>query len=135
MLATSMVRRPEAASPGAGAVQTALARNTAQFRRKMGFSQEELAQRAGVLRKTISSTEMHGNAEARTVEKVADVFGVSFATMYEPDEEAANAEFLAAQIDRLSERGFTILQRVSRALAGRVADDQIRPNRRDRKGR
>ena len=69
----------------------------------MGFAQERLAEEAGLPRKTIYNTEKYGSAATRTIEKLARVFGVTVATMLEPDVETAEAVFLAKQVDRLSE--------------------------------
>lgn len=113
------------------AAAVALSRNTAVFRRRMGWSQDDLAEKAEVPRKTVYNTEKFGNAETRTVEKYADVFGVSLSTMFETDPETAEAAFLAAQVTRLSD---TARETFHRVLASRAADDKIRPSR-DRKGR
>lgn len=109
-------------------VASALARNTALFRGRMGYSQERLADEAGVPRKTIYNTEKHGNAGTRTIEKLAAVFGVSVATMLELDEATAEAVFLARQVDRLSEDA---RQTFFRAV-GKEAADQSRSMQRAR---
>jgi tetratricopeptide (TPR) repeat protein/DNA-binding XRE family transcriptional regulator len=70
----------------------------------MGFAQEKLAEEARLPRKTIYNTEKYGNAGTRTIEKLARVFGVPTATMFEEDPETAEAVFLAKQVGRLSAR-------------------------------
>lgn len=138
MLAAAMVRREETAPVQTlSEAATALARNTSRLRTLMGLSQGKLATEAGLPRKTVYNTEKHGRGEAQTVEKLARVFGVSVATMYELDLEVVEVHFLANQIDKLTADGFDRLSRVSRTLANRAADDKIRPPSRggDRKGR
>jgi tetratricopeptide (TPR) repeat protein/DNA-binding XRE family transcriptional regulator len=97
------VARPSGVESSAE-ISAALARNTASFRRRMGFAQEKLAEEARLPRKTIYNTEKFGNAGTRTIEKLARVFGVPASTMLEEDPETAEAVFLAKQVDRLSAR-------------------------------
>ena len=115
---------PRLSDGSRGQAALAVARNTASFRRRMGFGQERLAEEAGLPRKTIYNTETHGSAGTRTLEKLARVFGVSVATLMEPDMETADAVFLAKQVDRLSERA---KQAFFRSLADGTAEPQGRP--------
>lgn len=105
-----------------GEASAAIARNTAAFRRMMGYAQDRLADEAGLPRKTIYNTERYGMAGTRTLEKLARVFGVSAATMLESDPETAEAVFLARRVDRLSERAKeTFFRSVQSKGAGRDA--------------
>lgn len=122
MLVT-MPRRPDAAE-SSSETSSALARNTASFRRRMGFAQERLADEAGLPRKTIYNTEKYGNAGTRTIEKLARVFGVPAATMLEPDAETAEAVFMAKQVDRLSERA---KQTFFRSISNGAVDRDSKP--------
>lgn len=112
----TMRERSEPARDEAG---FAVARNTASFRRRMGYAQETLAEEAGLPRKTIYNAERHGTAGTRTLEKLARVFGVSVATMLEPDAETAEAVFLAKQVDRLSARA---RETFFRSITNRTSD-------------
>jgi len=96
----------------------------------MDATQGELASQVGTSRQTINAIERTGRHDAVTVAKLAKHFGVSVSVMYEPDAETANMQFLAAQIDRLSDDAFDKLTRFSRALAQRTAIDSVRPKRR-----
>lgn len=110
----------------------ALARNAYVFRKRMGLTQGELAARADLRRGTVVEIEKSGNAEMRSIQKVAAVFGVTTSTMLERDEEAADALFLFAQYERLSPGA---RETFHRAYASRAANDKIRPEGRDRRGR
>lgn len=50
--------------------------NIAAERVRMGLSQEELARKLGVTRKTVYNWETAGNIPASAVAKLADFFGV-----------------------------------------------------------
>lgn len=107
----------------------------------MGFSQERLAEEARVPRKTIYNAETYGNVGARTVEKLATVFGVPVETMLDRDQATAEAVFLASQVSRLAEDAREAFFRALDNVAGRhklsvqpqarpsvdIASDQLAP--------
>lgn len=108
-----------------GGIEAALARNTAAFRKRLGLSQETLAEDAGLSRKTIYNAETFGTAAPRTIEKLASVFGVPVTAMIEPDEESALAIFMGMQGDRLSPHAQDMFFRTVRKAAERTQQRSI----------
>lgn len=105
------------------------AENIRKFRNAKGLSMEQVRELTGLSKSTISDSENpNGNPTERTLEKLAEVYGVDVNDFYKNDSDGATSDNMKinSELEEEFPEGVYVLRRASKELSPEAKEQMLK---------